>query len=188
MKTRRAPARAQRGITLVIALVMLGALGLIAAAAMRAGTANLRIVDNTQARQAAFTAAQAAIESTISAPTFTQRPAAVAANPIMVDLNGDGVADLSATLSPAPACYRWNAIKLSELDPAVAGDRACLGSGAVANSGIEGGGSAAGDSLCARSEWNVRAVVVDPATNADVRVNQGVQLRGLITDVTNNCP
>jgi Tfp pilus assembly protein PilV len=180
--------RPARGVTLVIALVMLAALGLIAAAAMRSGTANVRIVDNTQSRQAAFMAAQAAIESTISAPTFTQQPAAVAANPVTVDLDGDGAADLSATLSPAPACYRWKVIKVSELDAASAGDRACLGSGAVANSGIDGGTSGAGDSLCANSEWNVRAVVVDATTGADVRVNQGVQVRSLITDVTNNCP
>jgi hypothetical protein len=31
-------------------------------------------------------------------------------------------------------------------------------------------------------------VVTDAVSNADVRVNQGVQVRSLLTDVMSNCP
>jgi Tfp pilus assembly protein PilV len=179
----------QRGVTLIIALIMLTALGLLAAWSVKSGTANLRIVNNTQARQEAMAAAQAAIEETLSQPTFSQQPAAVAANAIPVDLDGDGVAELSARLSPAPACYRWRAVKVSELDPAVGADLDCLGSGSATNAGIDSTPTTpAGDSLCADSEWNLRATVTDANTGASVAVNQGIAVRGLITDVTNTCP
>ena len=181
--------RRQRGVTLIVTLIMLTVLGLLAGWALKSGTTNLRIVSNMQARQEAFSAAQSAIESTISNPTFSQQPAAVAANPIPVDVDGDGVADMTATLTPAPACYRWRAIKTAELDPDVAGDRVCLGSSSAASAGLEGATAGnGGDSMCADSEWNVRAEVVDTRTNASVRVNQGVSIRGVITDVLNSCP
>ena len=179
----------QRGVTLIVALIMLTALGLLAAFAVKSGTTNLRIVNNTQARHEAFAAAQAAVERTISSPLFSQQPAAVAANPIPVDVDGDGVSDFSVRLTPAPACYRWRSVKVGELNPTAAADRACLGSGVAANSGIDSSQALpVGDSLCADSEWNIRAVAVNAATSASVSVNQGLALRGLITDVTNACP
>ncbi len=179
----------QRGVTLVVALVMLGALALMAAWAVRSSVNNVRIVGNGQARQEAFNVAQAAIERTISAPTFSQQPDAVAANPVTVDLDGDGVADLSATLSPAPTCYRLRVVRTSELDANVAADLNCMKSSAAQTSGLEVSGSTANtDSLCADSEWNLRAVVTDPRSGAQVVVNQGVAARGLITDALNACP
>ena len=186
---RRHTQHAQRGVTLIVALIMLTALGLLAGWAVKSGTTNLRIVNNMQARQEAFSAAQAAIESTISSANFSQNPAAVAANPIHVDLDGDRVADMTATLTPAPTCYRWRAIKTAELDPALAADRACLGSSSAGSAGLDNGAApTGGDSLCADSEWNVRAEVVDATSNATVRINQGVAMRGVITDVVNTCP
>jgi hypothetical protein len=157
--------------------------------AVKSGTTNLRIVNNTQARQAAFSAAQAAIEATISTTEFSTSPTLVAASPVNVDIDGDAVPDLTARLTPAPACYRWRAIKTAELDPALAADRACMGSSAAHTAGLDNGSAvASGDSLCADSEWNVRAEVVDANTSATVRVNQGVAMRGVITDVANGCP
>ena len=186
---RRQSHHAQQGVALIVALIMLTALGLLAGWAVKSGTTNLRIVNNMQARQEAFSAAQAAIESTISSANFSQQPAAVAANPIPVDLDGDGVADMTARLTPAPTCYRWRAIKTAELDPALAADRACLGSSSAGSAGLDNGAApTGGDSLCADSEWNVRAEVVDATSNATVRINQGVAMRGVITDVVNTCP
>lgn len=186
---RRQTQHAQRGVTLIVALIMLTALGLLAGWAVKSGTANLRIVNNMQARQEAFSVAQAAIESTISSANFSQNPAAVAANPIHVDLDGDREPDMTATLTPAPTCYRWRAIKTAELDPALAADSACLGSSSANTAGLDNGASTTGgDSLCADSEWNVRAEVVDAVSNATVRINQGVAMRGVLTDVVNTCP
>lgn len=178
----------QTGVTLIIALVMLTVLGLLAALAVKAGSMNLRVLGNMQARGQVMSAAQAALERTLSSAEFSQQPATVAARAIPIDVDGDGVADLSAVLSPPPACYRLRVVKMTELDPSVDADRLCLKSSAAANAGIDTGTNSGGDSLCADSEWKLRATVNDASTGASVAVNQGVAMRGLVTDAVNACP
>jgi heme exporter protein D len=182
--------RGQRGATLIVALIMLVALALLAVSAVNTSTTNLRVVGNTQSRQEALAAAQAAVELTISTPLFITSAAAVAAAPIPVDVDGNGAADYEARLSPKPACYRVRVLKINELDPNSSADLACLGSGAAHTAGIEVAGAApvTGDSLCADSDWNIRAVVADARSSASVAVNQGISVRSLSTDTDNACP
>ena len=186
------PARrdAQRGATLIIALIMLVALAMLSAWAFNGSQMNLRVVGNSQARQEVVSAAQAATELTLSTPLFTQDPLAVAAGAIPIDIDGDTHPDYQARLTPPPACYRVRVLKVNELDPASEGDRACLGSSTAQNPGIETAGAApsTGDSLCADSEWNVRAVVSDARSHATAAVNQGVAVRSLSTDTASACP
>lgn len=189
VRTPWAGNRSQRGAALPVAVVMLAVMGLLAAWSMRSSTMNVRVVGNTQARVEVTAGAQMAIERTLSSPMFSQQPVAVAANPIPVDINGDGTDDLVVMLQPAPTCYRWRVIRTAELNPANAADMACLGSTAALTAGVENPDAPpSGDSLCADSEWNLRAVVTDPATGAATAINQGVSIRGLVTDVQNNCP
>lgn len=180
----------QQGATLIVALVLLVAMSLFGLWSVKSSTTNLHIVNNTQARQEATAAAQAALEKTISSALFTQAPATVAATPLQEDVDGDGRADYTARVSPAPSCYRSKVVKVSDLDPAQDADLSCMGSTAAQNAGIEGGGGANdGDSLCSDSEWNVRVVVDDQdRTQARVAVNQGIKLRTLSTDAANACP
>jgi hypothetical protein len=182
--------RRQQGATLIIALIMLVALAMLSLWAFNAGTMNLRVVGNSQARQEVVAAAQAATELTLSTPLFTQDPVAVAAGAIPIDIDGDAVPDYSARLTPAPSCYRVRVLKVNELDPSSAGDRACLGSSMSQNPGIEmaGAAPATGDSLCADSEWNIRAVVSDQRSHATAAVNQGIAVRSLTTDTASACP
>lgn len=185
------PRRSQHGVTLIVAMVLLMAMALFGIWSVRSSTTNLHIVGNTQARQEAMAVAQTAMEKTISSPLFTQSPDTVAATPLAEDVDGDGNADYTANVSPAPSCYRTKVVKTSELDPATASDMACMGSGAAQNSGIElaSGGTTNGDSLCSDSEWNVRVVVADTdRSEANVAVNQGIKLRTLSTDAANACP
>lgn len=188
--TRRHAVRRQRGATLIVALVLLVAMSMLSVWAFNTGTTNLRVVGNSQARHEAVAAAQAAVEMTLSSPLFITDPVAVAAATIPVDVDGDTVSDYEAQLTPPPACYRVRVLKVTELDPTNAGDRACLGSSSAQNAGIETVGSAptAGDSLCADSEWNIRAMVNDPRSNAQGTVNQGVAVRSLSTESANSCP
>lgn len=180
----------QRGVTLIVALIMLVALAMLGIWAANSSTTNLRSVGNTQARDEALAAAVAAVEQTISTPLFTKEPAAVAASPIPVDVDGDGNSDYTANLSPPPNCYRLRTLKSLELEPDSAADRVCLGSSASPTSGIEVVGAAppTGDSLCADGDLNVRAEVIDPRSSAKVAVNQGISVRILTTDATAICP
>ncbi len=182
--------REQRGATLIVALILLVALAMLSLWSFNAGTMKLRVVGNSQARQEVVAAAQAATELTLSTPLFTQDPLAVAAGPIPIDIDGDAVPDYIARLTPAPSCYRVRVLKVNELDPASASDRACLGSSMALNPGIETAGAApaTGDSLCADSEWNLRSVVADQRSRATAAVNQGVAVRSLTTDTASACP
>lgn len=180
--------RRQRGITLVISLIMLVALALIATSAFKGSTTNLRTVGNAQSRQEAFAAAQTALETTISSSQFVENPLAVAASPVNVDVVGNGDANFVVRISPAPACYRVRPVSAGELNPAVASDLPCLLS--QRPSGIESDipGPASGASLCSDMEWNVRAVVADPVSTTQLAANQGIAVRGLVTDAASNCP
>ena len=177
----------QRGATLLIALIMLAAMALLAVFAFNSSTLNLRVVGNSQIRQEALAAVQAAIESTISTPTFITNPTAVAALPIAVTIAG---ASYSVTLSPAPKCYRYRVIPTAELDlaPPVFKDKSCLG--AVQTDFGTDNDSASGnttDSICANTEWNVRATVTDASSKASVTINQGIAARALTTDAATYC-
>lgn len=181
-------ARRSRGMTLVVVLILLAGLGLMAALGVRSGVTNLLSVGNTQSRQEALSAAQAAIERTISTPEFTQQPAVVAANPIQVDVDGDGQPDQTVRLQPAPNCYNYRVVKQTELDETKPSDMACSWGNAGRNAGIDSGTLPSGDSMCADSDWNVRATVDNGDTGARAIVNQGISVRGPITDAANSCP
>ncbi|HEX2539949.1 MAG TPA: PilX N-terminal domain-containing pilus assembly protein [Caldimonas sp.] len=184
----RLGAARQRGVTLIVALVMLLAMALLAVWAYNGSTGNLRIVGNTQVRQEAFAAAQAAIETTISSSLFVQDAAAVAASPIPVDVHGNGTAAYTARLEPAPLCYRVRPVGSAELDPTVPTDLPCMMSQAPNGIESELPGAAAGASLCSDMEWNIRAVVTDAPSGTSVAANQGVAVRGFVTDAATGCP
>ena len=179
----------QHGATLIIAMIILSGLSLMAVWAFNSGTMNMRVVGHSQLRQEVFAAGQAAIEQTISSPAFMQQPAEVAARPILVDIDGSGSVNHTVHLTPAPSCYRLRNVPTSELDPAQPADLACLRSASLSQISIESpAGVASGDSLCADSEWHVRALVSDAVTGATVALAQGVAARGLVTDANNGCP
>lgn len=180
--------RRQRGVSLLIALILLAAITFLSLSAFNSSTTNLRAVGNTEARQEARAAAQAAIDLTISNTLFTTDPVAVAAAPVDIDIDGDGLVDYQPVLQPPPACTRVVALRMNDLDPAVPADLACMGSGNQRH-GIESDGAVieAGKSLCANSEWLIRAQTSDPRTGVQVALNQGIGVRILETDSENFC-
>lgn len=179
----------QRGATLVVALIFLVLLTLFAISAFNSSSTNLRVVGNTQARQESVAAAQLAIENTISSTLFTTNPEGVEANPVNVDIDQNGSFDYAVRMTPKPSCYRVKPIKNAELNPALENDRACMQSGVVNQAGleIEGANLLTDNSLCANTEWNLRAEVIDTRTSAKVAVNQGVGVRVITADADTYC-
>lgn len=179
----------QRGATLVVALIFLVLLSLFAFNAFNSSSTNVRVVNNQQMRQEAISAAQTAIEAVISTTTFSVTPANVAATPVTVDIDNNGTVDYTVSMSPQPSCYRVQPIKNNQLNYAVATDRECITSGLIRNSGIDTSETtvSADDSLCSNTEWNLRAVVTDATTGANVAVNQGVGLRVIASDASSYC-
>jgi Tfp pilus assembly protein PilX len=183
--------RRQQGITLVTALIMLLLLTMLALASVNLGNSNLQVVGNMQRRDEALSAARAVLEETISTSQFTTTPAAALSNPCgtpnqrCVDTDGDGKTDIKVTLSPPPSCVKVQAIKNSDLDLSNAEDAGCA-VGAGQTYGVAG--AADGNSDCDNSVWDVSAVATDTATQASVKVVQGVAVRIAKDDVATNCP
>jgi Tfp pilus assembly protein PilX len=186
----RAPLRRQRGVTLIVALIMLVLLTLLALTSFNLGNSNLQIVSNMQQRNEAVAAAQEVIEEAISSTRFFSSPDDALANPCgaanqrCIDTNGDGKPDVTVVLAK-PVCAKAQAVKNSSLDLAQSENAGCVVS-QVQNFGTSG--AVTGDSLCADSVWELRATATDDVTEASVEVTQGVAVRVAKDDIATNCP
>jgi Tfp pilus assembly protein PilX len=194
------PPGRERGVSLLVTLVMLVMLTLFALSAMNTSVTNLRMVGNMQVRSEAMNATNATLEQAISTVAFAVTPSNAIANPcngvqntLCTDLNGDGVPDLTTTLTPIPACVQARAIKVQELviNSPTAEDVACL-QGQSQTQGVFGAAST-GDSLCGAAVWNITArTLAAGATVATSDVNvtavQGVNIRMKQLDLATTCP
>jgi hypothetical protein len=91
--------RTERGVALVVGLIMLVLITLMLLAALNIGTANFRAVTNTQFREEAISAANRAIEQVISS-NFTADPQP---EEIVVDVDNDGNNDYAVQIAQ-PQC------------------------------------------------------------------------------------
>jgi Tfp pilus assembly protein PilX len=180
----------QKGATLIVALVLLVLLTLLAVTGLNTSTTNLKIVGNMQARSEAVNAAQEAIENVISTPTFISSPSNAvlapcgAANTLCTDVTGDGVADYTTVLSPAPACVSVRSIQMSELNFSNSEDVGCAQQQSQ-NLGVSGATS--GNSLCAATIWEINAQTTASSGNATATVTQGVSVRISADDTATSC-
>ncbi|MBI3479423.1 MAG: pilus assembly PilX N-terminal domain-containing protein [Nitrosomonadales bacterium] len=170
------PIKAQRGSTLLVALIMLVLLTLIAVSAINSTTNSIQIVGNAQFRDEARSISQQAIEMVISSD-FTPSPAA---SSIAVDINKDGRIDYTANVS-APACTGSAPLLNSSLDRTNPLDQPCFSSSAAGQTGImyvSGVPATTGTSWCLLQQWDIWATVNDSSsTGAKVDVHQGVGMR-----------
>ncbi len=143
---------AQRGATLVVALIMLTLITLVVISAFTLSSSNLKAVGNMQARDEAIAAANQAIELVVSS-SFTDAPVAQEVN---VDINKDGVNDYTVAIA-APKCIRATEVPNpdkcdEEMKP-----------------------------LCAENDWHtswdLQATVGDPASGASVVMHQGARVK-----------
>lgn len=186
----RATADTQAGATLVVTLIFLLVMSLLAMSVFLMATTQLRIVGHQQSRQEALAAAQLALEQVLSAPGFASQPARAVSSPVLVDLAGTAY---RVDLTPAPTCLRVRTVKNSELDPTLPQDRACIRTGSLDMPGLVlasdlATGQMADPSLCAQTDWHLRAQVADPRTGTTIAVHQGIALRVLESEASLLCP
>ncbi len=191
-------ARAQRGSTLVVSLIMLTLLTILAMATLNIGRGSLQAGANAQARAVTQAATQQVINQVISNRTFAESPTGVLdnsncppamnapANSRCVDVNGDGKTVVLVRLSPAPRCIQMRPIPTSELNLLDTEDLGCTQGMNNQSSGIVGAGAMA--SLCARTLWEITAVGSDPVTGAQSTLVQGVSMRVSSDSATTFCP
>lgn len=189
--TRRSAAARQGGATLLISLIILILMTLLAVSAFNLGKGQLQVVGNMQRQGEALAAAQEAIEDVISTTRLFDSPGSIfltpcaGANTKCVDTNGDGVTDVTVTLTPTPTCVKAATVKNVSLDLSNSEDAGCA-VGAAQSFGVAGG--ATGDSLCADSLWEINAAAVDSQTQATVTVTQGVAVRVSTDNIATACP
>lgn len=153
--------RRQRGVTLIVGLIMLVIITLLVASAFTLSSTNLKAVGNMQFRDEATAAANVAIERVLSSD-FTLAPAASTES---VDIGG---ATYTVNVA-APICIRSLGIKsLPTADPDAV--QCAVGSG--------------GTPVCYETIWEVSAIVspsvstsAAAATGAAVTVRQGISKR-----------
>jgi hypothetical protein len=96
------------------------------------------------------------------------------------------VPEYKTRLSPAPACVTAKSIKVADLDLKANEDLGCA-VGQSQQFGVAGADTAAGDSLCANTVWEVTAETTAVTGGAKVKVSQGVGLRVGADEMTAAC-
>jgi Tfp pilus assembly protein PilX len=163
---KRTPSRRQqRGVSLVVGLIMLVLITLVVTSAFMLSSTNLKAVGNMQYREEALAAANAAIEQVISSEAIFLNP--VAQNIV--------VGDYSVAVA-APVCLYAidvNAGTSNDANPNIL----------IEGAGGAGGGAAGGFQ---DTYWDIRATVDDGLTGAEVVAHQGIKIT--LPAVPNPCP
>ena len=169
---RSSRARAQRGASLVVSLIMLVMITLLALSVINMSTVNLRVANNEQVRTQSIASAQQAIEQ-VASTNFPANPQPVT---IPVDINGDGTPDVTVAVAK-PVCNNAVPTKLVELDIKQASDVACFASATSSGTGVVSD-PGSGNSLCSNTQWDLAATATDNANpGATVTVHQGIGQR-----------
>lgn len=149
----------QRGAALIIGLIMLLLLTLMVGSAFTLSGTNLKSVGNMQMRNEAIAAANAAIEQKIS----SNLSVAPTAEPIMVDIDSDGVDDYEVQVTP------------SCVSSAVASYAASGGLSGEENKNYQGAGAPA-TVVGYNAVLDIRSDVQHIASGASVSVRAGVRV------------
>ena len=178
----------QRGVVLVIGLMMLILLTLMAVAALKFGTSNFTVVANQQTRAEAIRSAEQVIEQVITNTEIQMVNGTnlfgTGSNTVAIDVNGDATADYTVAVA-TPTCVKRQVIAQAKLNFALPDDLGCARGVDQASLGVEGSGAA--DSLCSEVVWDVNATASDAFQQNNVTVTQGVGQRVATTKVATVC-
>lgn len=160
---RTIPRQRQRGISLVVGLILLVLITLVVTSAFMLSSTNLKAVGNMQYRDEAIAAANAAIEQVISNAATFVNPVAQA---VVV---GDYTVQVAA-----PVClYAVDVNTATSNDP-------------NPNILIEGAGGGGGGGAFQDTYWDIAATVDDGLTGAEVVAHQGIKIT--LPAAPNPCP
>lgn len=183
--------RRQRGITLLIGLLMLIMLTLMGIAAFKFSNLNSMMAANSQHRMEATRAAEQALETVISTTAILDAVPAgwtkdAATNnyqrAFVIDVNGGG-ANYNVTVTRT-TCVSAVPIRNSTLDLTSEQDLACV-LGVAQNFGVAGAISS--DSLCAEVIREARAVATDALNQTRMEVVLGYGVRASTEGLTAAC-
>ena len=175
MTTRSLSRTRQRGVTLIVGLIMLVLISLMVTTAFTLSTSNLKSVGNMQFRNESIAAANKAIEQIVTAPNFSAGFTTIPANQtITYDINGDGTIDYNVAVAQ-PVCVSAETVGAG---------------GAGTCSGFRLGGSSSG--ACGVTNystlWDIKATVTDVISGSSVVVRQGMRVEVGQAQLSIVCP
>ncbi len=148
----------QKGVTLIVGLIMLVLITLMVTTAFTLSGTNLKAVGNMQFRNESIAAANKAIEQVVGINFQTGFTTIPPAQTITLDINNDGVADYSVAVAQ-PVCIQATQ---------VAGGTGSCSSVTLPFSGC---GTPNYSTL-----WDINATVTDIVSGASINVRQGVRV------------
>lgn len=170
----------QRGMTLLVALIMLVVMTLAAVMSFNLGRSNALVVGNQQAQQITTAIARQAIDEVLSRDLFTKTPDIPfgVSNAKSYGINGGPGNDIQVAIGPtvanpslpAPCIQRSKRVEVNLND-----DSITCASNAQQTSGIEG--TQTSSSTCADITWEITAQASDSVTESTAVVVQGVDVR-----------
>jgi Tfp pilus assembly protein PilV len=170
-------AASQKGVTLIVGLIMLMMITMLVVGAFTLSSTNLTAVGNMQVREEAVAAANHAIERLISSP-FTK---ALGKQSFTVDIDKNGIDDYTVSIA-VPVCSR--AVEASS--GAVSGGATSPGASSQ-GSGLEESGASSASNIW-NTDWDIDATVTDVASGSSIRVRQGVRVQLDQADKESACP
>lgn len=159
---KRTLASSQRGVTLIVGLIMLILITLMVTTAFTLNTGNLKSVGNMQFRNESIAAANKAIEQYVTnefPPNFMTIPSATT---ISFDINNDTNVDYRIAVAQ-PVC-----VEATVVTSATSGGGACTG--------FRGGALAGCPQPNWSTLWDMTAQVQDAVSGTSVVVRQGIRL------------
>lgn len=170
----------QRGVVLIVVLIMLGVFSVIVASMLTSSNINFKIAGNQQYRAEAKFAASNALETYISNPANFSLPLPTTNSNIQSDFDGDGVTDMVAVVPP-PTCLRIAPVLRSELS--YPKDKECIRTAQDIDPNIfrdDEGTATVTNSGCVKMTWDVQANVADNLTGTNLEMHQGVYVRAAL--------
>lgn len=166
----------QRGITLVVTLIMLVVLTLMVVSAIRFGNINLKIAGNVQSQSEATAATQIAIERVLEQVKTAPNIDAIAASNVNSPPITAGGQSYKVAWT-APKCTLTKPVSNADLSPTRPSDIPCYES-ADADKMIDASGkTTTSPSACNDQHWGVEASVDDATTGTKVTTAQGFSVR-----------
>jgi Tfp pilus assembly protein PilX len=184
----------QRGMALVVGLIMLTLMTLVAITSFNMGRTSFDIVNNMQQTNSLVAAANSAIEEAVSTTAMFKTPDNVYSgcagnNTRCFNLYNDDtsttVSTVTVELKPKPTCVQAQRLLNKNLKVTDTDDFGCI-TGAGQIFGIQGLKS--GESLCAHTVWEITAVATDAVTQAQATVTEGAAVRVSSSLMEQNCP
>lgn len=173
----------QRGITLIVSLIMLVVLTLLVVAAMRFGNMNLKIAGNVQAEAEASSAAQMAVEQVLEEVALGTKIDDVVTHSRSVST---GAVTYTVVVTK-PVCNSTANIPNSTLRPDInPADGKCVGTWSGPCIVDVTGACVIPPTICKNQQWDIVAAVNDTSRNgARVTLGQGAALR---VNAATQCP